>query len=235
MARDRFVRADDGRLCLPTWRARSRSRGSVHGGRHRRARFFGRVRRRAGTDVIASLPLWRPRSGRLQQREHLASTRRCSSGSSRNPSLPKIRPTCFSTAASVTPSASAIPRFDLPSAISASTWRSRGVSAFERIVLAALADHQRHDLRIKRGPASLRPGGSHPRTDLEAPRSALEQVADSARVVADQVHRIGLIAELGQHRGLRRRHRWRLISIAARSPSSLWFGGICTSTIATSG
>ncbi len=36
--------------------------------------------------------------------------------------------TCFSTAPPDTTSSAAIPAFDRPSAISASTWRSRGVS-----------------------------------------------------------------------------------------------------------
>ena len=64
--------------------------------------------------------------------------------------MAKIRLTCFSTAASVTTSASAMPRLDLPSAISASTWCSRGVSAVQRVVLAAPSDHQRDDLGVER-------------------------------------------------------------------------------------
>ena len=58
-----------------------------------------------------------------------ASTRRCSVGVGPRPSLWKIRVTCFSTAASVTTSSSAMPLFDFPSAIAASTSRSRGVSS----------------------------------------------------------------------------------------------------------
>ena len=44
---------------------------------------------------------------------------------------------CFSTAAWLTNSASAIPRLDFPSAIAASTSRSRGLSVVERPSLPA--------------------------------------------------------------------------------------------------
>src|SRR3954469_12839294 len=58
-----------------------------------------------------------------------ARTRRWSSTVGGRPSLLKMLVTCFSTARSVTTSASAIAWLDLPSAISPSTSRSRGLSA----------------------------------------------------------------------------------------------------------
>jgi DNA-binding response OmpR family regulator len=57
-----------------------------------------------------------------------ASTRRLSPSDGGSESFPKILATCFSTAPPVTTSALAMPAFDRPSAISASTSRSRGVS-----------------------------------------------------------------------------------------------------------
>ena len=58
-----------------------------------------------------------------------ASTRRCSSGSSSRPSLRKIAFTCDSTVLGLSTSRVAMPAFETPSAISASTSRSRGVSS----------------------------------------------------------------------------------------------------------
>ena len=57
--------------------------------------------------------------------------------------------TCFSTACGVTTSTSAMPLFERPSAISSSTSRSRGVSAVERVVAAAPAEHVRDDGRVE--------------------------------------------------------------------------------------
>jgi hypothetical protein len=58
-----------------------------------------------------------------------ASTRRWSSGACLSPSLSKMLVTCRSTAGTVTISSAAIPPLERPSAISAMTSRSRGVSS----------------------------------------------------------------------------------------------------------
>ena len=93
---------------------------------------------------------------------------------------------------------SAIPRLDLPSAMSASTWCSRGGERLQRVVLAAPAHHQRHDLGIERRPALGHPAHRvGERVDVGHP--VLEQVADAPGVLADEVQRVGLVAKLGEH------------------------------------
>ena len=85
----------------------------------RRARRIAGGRRRRRDD--------RPRRHPARSRVSTASTRRCSARSRPRSSLVKIDVTCFSTAGGPTVSRSAIPVFESPSAISASTSRSRGV------------------------------------------------------------------------------------------------------------
>ena len=102
------------------WAARARRpRGRAR--RHARGREPGR-RGHAGARPDPAALSGAGRRGRLAP----AGGRSAASGRS---SLEKIAVTCFSTAALVTTSTSAIPRLVRPSAISSSTWRSRGVSA----------------------------------------------------------------------------------------------------------
>ena len=103
----------------------------------------------------------------------------------------------------------------------------------ERVLAAAPAEHVGDDRRVQHRPA----GGDAPHgvgEQLEVRHAVLEQVADAGGVVADQVDRVALLRVLAEHEHADVRLRAR-ISIAARSPSSVLSGGICTSTIATSG
>ena len=85
--------------------------------------------------------------------------------------------------------ASAIPRFVRPSAIAASTSRSRGVSVVERIVGAARDHELGDDLGVERGPAAGDPPqGVHELADVDDP--VLEEVADAARPVGEELGRV---------------------------------------------
>ena len=113
-------------------------------------------------------------------------------------SLEKIDVTCFSTAGGPTVSRSAMPWFDSPSAISASTSRSRGVSASSGSRAAPAPEHPRDDLGVERRPA-LRDRAHGLDEVAEVGDAVLEQVADAARVVADELGHEALDQVLGEH------------------------------------
>ena len=106
--------------------------------------------------------------------------------------------TCFSTACGVTTSTSAMPLFERPSAISSSTSRSRGVSAVQRIVAAAAAEHVRDDGRVEHRAAG-RDAPDGVGEQREVGHAVLEQVADALGAVADQVDRVALLGVLREH------------------------------------
>ena len=125
-------------------------------------------------------------------------TRRCSSGSLPSPSLAKIRPTCFSTAASVTLAELGDPQIRLALGHQREDLALTRGQHLERVVLAPPADHQRHDLGIERGAAGGHAAhGIGERADVG--NAVLHQIANAARVVADEIHGIRLVAELGEH------------------------------------
>ena len=127
-----------------------------------------------------------------------------------------------------------MPTFDLPSAIAASTARSRGVSACSGSSGAATPEHPADHLGVERAAAGRDAGdGVEERADVAD--AFLEQVADALGALADELEREGGLAELreDEHAGARAgadAARWR-----RRRPSSSRRGGIRTSTIATSG
>ena len=119
-----------------------------------------------------------------------ARTRRCSVGVGPRSSFWKIAVTCFSTAAAVTKSASAMPWFDLPSAIAASTSRSRGCPP--------APEHPPDHLGVERATA----GGDAPdrlQERLDVAHAFLEQVAHALRLRADELERVLLLVVLGKH------------------------------------
>ena len=96
--------------------------------------------------------------------------------------------TCFSTVPSVTHSWRAIPALERPSAISASTSRSRGAEHVERIVRPAGRDELLHQRRVDDGAAAAeRSQRLQELVDVGDP--ALEQVA-AALPAGQQVHRM---------------------------------------------
>ena len=105
---------------------------------------------------------------------------------------------CFSTAAWLTKSDSAIPRFDFPSAIAASTSRSRGLSRSRGRILAAAAEHPRDHLGVERGAAGGDPV-DRVDEDLQLPHTLLEQVPDALGVLGDQLLRVVLLVILREH------------------------------------
>ena len=136
-------------------------------------------------------------------------------------SLEKIEVTCFSTARSVTTSASAIALFERPSAISPSTSRSRGVSDCSGILAAPAAEQQRDDLRIERRAAAG-----------DAPHGVGERVHVGDAVLEQVAGALGRAATAGRaRRPPRRTGRARArrspgcsarMACAARRPSSVW-------------
>ena len=112
---------------------------------------------------------------------------------------------CFSVAPSVMSSSVAIPTFVRPSAIAASTSRSRGVRRRQRVV-GPVADHELgDDLGIERRAA---PGdasqGVHELADVAD--AVLEQVADAAGAVGEQLGRVLPLDVLAQHEDRRAGH-----------------------------
>ena len=184
-----------------------------------------RPRRGRGSVVRAVLaPVWRQAARRalalaVQEAERrnarTASTRRWSSSLAGRSSLAKMFETCFSTAPGVTTSSRAIAAFVRPSAISASTSRSRGVSALERGVAAALgaaADQLGDDLAVERRAA----GGDALERVEEGAHVAdplLEQVADAALACRPAARRCRPARRTGRGSGRRGRD-------AARGPRS---------------
>ena len=98
-----------------------------------------------------------------------------------------------------------MPTFVRPSAIAASTSRSRGVSADERVV-GAVADHELgDDLGIeRRAAASDPPQRVHELADVAD--AVLEQVADAAGPVGEQLRRVLPLDVLAEHEDRRARH-----------------------------
>ena len=108
---------------------------------------------------------------------------------------------CFSTAPTVSTSDSAMPAFDRPSAISASTSRSRGVSSSSGPSSRRLREQLGDDLGVERGAAAGDPLDRLQEVgDVHDP--VLEQVADPAAAVGEQLLGVGRLDVLGddQHR-----------------------------------
>ena len=115
--------------------------------------------------------------------------------------------TCFSTAPVVSTSASAMPAFERPSAISSSTSRSRGVSVVDG-ARAAAAEQLRDDLGVERGAALAH--AAHRVDEVgDVHHAVLEQVADPARLTraGEQLGGVGVLDVLrdDEDRRLRRR------------------------------
>lgn len=104
---------------------------------------------------------------------------------------------CFSTAAWVTNSDSAIPRFDFPSAIAANTSNCLGVRRSSGRSRRA-AEHPRDDLGVEGGAAG---GDPTDRVDerLDVSHPLLEQIADPLGAAGDQLLGEVVLVELRQH------------------------------------
>ena len=111
--------------------------------------------------------------------------------------MAKIELMCLLTALSVITRAAAISGLERPSAISASTSRSRWVSAVQRVRAPAHQELRDH-LRVERGAAR-----GHPAQRVEelghVGDPVLEQVADAAGVRRQQVGGVPLLHVLRQH------------------------------------
>ena len=152
-------------------------------------------------------------------------------------SLAKMLVTCFSTARSVTTSCPAIALFERPSAIRPSTSRSLAVSSASGSPARLRAEHLGHHLR---GRARTRP---RPRERDDSTKRS--HVRDRVLRACSRPRRSGHRRRAGPRRrpprrtatapGRRSPGSSRLISLAARSPSSVCVGGILMSMIATSG
>ncbi len=109
--------------------------------------------------------------------------------------------TCFSTAPSLTTSRSAMALLLRPSAINDRTSRSRGVSCGER-VRATARKQLLHHLGVEHGTA-----GGHPLQRIgqvvQGRDPVLEQVADAALAVGEQILRVCLLDVLRQHQHCR--------------------------------
>ena len=148
-----------GRRVRPARRSRSQVFAIIAKGGVGAARSRGGPRSRAGT------------SGRRGRAGARCSRVRC-------PSLRKMAVTCFSTVASLTSSACAMPALDLPSAIAASTARSRGVSSCSGSSGVGATEHPADHLGVERAAAGrdARDGVQERRDVADA---LLEQVADA--------------------------------------------------------
>ena len=106
--------------------------------------------------------------------------------------------TCRSTAGTVMTRASAIPRLERPSAISARTSRSRGVRASIGLRPATPADQSGDDVWVQHGPAR---GHAPDRVDegLDIADMMLEQVADALGSIGEKLARVMILQELRQH------------------------------------
>ena len=138
-----------------------------------------------------------------------ASTRRWSALVGGKPSLTKMPATCFCTARAVTTRRSAIARFERPSAMSASTSRSRGVSALERVVVAlgGRAAARRASGRAPSRPSATRRSGVDELGEVD--HAVLEQVADAPAGSREQRHRVARLDVLreDEHADVRVRAR----------------------------
>ena len=111
--------------------------------------------------------------------------------------------TCFSTARSVTTNSVAIEEFERPSAIRASTSRSRARQLIERSSRPA-GEHSRHHLGIEHGPAlGHAPDGVDEPLDVGYP--VLEQIADALRALGQKLGRVLLLDVLREHEHARAR------------------------------
>ena len=152
---------------------------------------------------------------------------------SRSPSLARMLATWVSTVRSVSHSRRAMPALVRPSAISASTSRSRGGQQGERVVRAASGPSKVRDhLRVERRAA----GGD--------PAQRVEEVVDVEDAVLEQVAEVAAGRPARRSAGSRRagraarcraRGQRSRSSRAARAPSSVRSGGMRTSTMARSG
>ena len=119
---------------------------------------------------------------------------------------------CFSTVASLTESACAMPTFDFPSAIAASTARSRGVSS-----RSGSSAWRRPSIRPTTSASSALPPAATramaSRNVADVADALLEQVADALGAVADELEREGGLAELREDEHAGRR----AAGVAARS------------------
>ena len=134
---------------------------------------------------------------RLRRKVSTARIRRWSSSESGIPSFANSDPTCFCTTPVETPSRSAIPLLERPSAISSRTSRSRGVSVVERTLLAVAGEQLRDDLRVERGPAG-RHVAQRGREVLDVGDAVLEQVAEARGVLDQDPHRDPDLDVLGE-------------------------------------
>jgi hypothetical protein len=73
-----------------------------------------------------------------------------------------------------------------------------GGQGVEWVVFAASADHERNDLRVKRRSA-IRDATHGIGEGLDVGDAILEQIANAACVLADEVKRVGLVAKLREH------------------------------------
>ena len=167
-----------GRSCLEDDRGRGgpRSAGSPRGG------------------AVCTAGAARPR-GRYAS---TASTRRWSSTVGGRSSLEKIEVTCFSTARSVTTSASAMALLERPSAISPSTSRSRAVRLSSGSSRRRRPEQQRDDLGVQRG-AAVGDAAHGVGERVHVGDAVLEQVARALGGLRQQVQRVGLLDVLGEH------------------------------------
>jgi EmrB/QacA subfamily drug resistance transporter len=128
-----------------------------------------RAERDAAREDAAPAPARRqaPDGSELRKYVSVASTRRCSVGPGARSSFWKMLVTCFSTAASLTKRLSAMPRFDLPSAIDPSTSRSRGLSRS-----TGLSGARRPSIRrTTSGSSALPPAATRPTASTKASTS----------------------------------------------------------------
>ena len=127
-----------------------------------------------------------------------------------------------------------MPRFERPSAISAEDLALARRQLVERSRLA-----RRPTMRCTTSGSSAEPPRATRRTaSMNSARVAdavLEQVADAVGAVADQLERVAVLEELGQHDDARPRAARRGSRCAARRPSSVRSGGIWMSVMTTSG
>ena len=128
----------------------------------------------------------------------------------------------------------AIPTFVRPSAIAASTSRSRGVSAASGSSAPA-ADHELGDhLGIERRAAASDPAqGVHELADVAD--AVLQQVADAAGAVREELGRVLALDVLAEHQDRRARARAGAPRSPPAGPRRAGVGGIRTSTTDTSG
>ena len=163
-----------------------------------------------------------------------ARTRRWSSSAGGRSSLVKMLLTCFSTALSLTTRARAIAGLLRPSAISASTSRSRGVSRSS----GSRRRERASSCATTSGSSAVPPAPTR-RTRLDeladVGDAVLQQVADAAGVAGEQLGGVALLDVLRQHEDADVGPPARGSRSPARSPSSVCVGGMRTSVTTRSG